>query len=651
MIAILTVILCSAWTEDFETQNYFPPDNWLIVNEDALDAVWYRASGQGHSGVYAAACYYDTLYSGLDHTNQDYLITPRLLPQGGDTLVRFWYLATCTTPCSLDVMVSTASIPDMTTFNSVQTFLLSNATWAEQTVGLGGYTGTPIYVAFRVRRIPYQYGIMLDDITLPDTTNQPFICNGRLRTKGPPSQKLLQVWGTHYEMGFAHGYLLASEIVRTYIDKWIGYSSYHSVTPEYYENTYLPWYQEKYYIPQEFQDESQGIIDGILAKGVSLYHPALGRDLNVMDICAITGAGDDEDFGCSSLSGWGESTTGDDTLQGGFVIARNVDGKVGLNMALANASLIIAYSPSDPDEQRFFNVSFVPAFGAYSCINEHGVGLCSNSGNHPDTNYIPPHSLIGALLTSRLAIEKVDPDGNGVNDIFDIDSMHIPSQHLRCNLYHVYSPYDAAHPIPAAVIEINNLGDTMRFVSDNYISPAINSQWNLALTNHTRILYPPASCDRYQRIADSLNADFHLDTQRAMRIANTVAVGYNTGNAHCTYHSIVLRPDIALYHPDWPCVGVSYARRCQPAHTQNKLWYSWNEMFDGVPGVEEVVQKPIKPSNPTATIIAGPIRLPEHGKSRIYDITGRRLYTSNPGPGIYFLEINGEIVQKIVKVK
>ncbi|HEC77980.1 MAG TPA: T9SS type A sorting domain-containing protein [candidate division WOR-3 bacterium] len=74
-------------------------------------------------------------------------------------------------------------------------------------------------------------------------------------------------------------------------------------------------------------------------------------------------------------------------------------------------------------------------------------------------------------------------------------------------------------------------------------------------------------------------------------------------------------------------------------------------MFDGVPGVEEVVQKPIKRPNPTATIIAGPIQLPKHGKSRIYDITGRRLYTSNPGPGIYFLEINGEIVQKIVKVK
>ena len=650
MITVLSLILCSIWTEGFETQNYFPPDHWLIVNEDALDAVWYRTQGPGHSGIYSAACYYDTLYSDLNYTNLDYLITPRLLPQGSDTLVRFWSTTTSTTPCSLDVMVSTDSIPNMTAFNVIQTFLLTDLTWTEHTVGLGGYAGTPIYVAFRARRIPYQDTLMLDDITLPDMTIQPFICNGRLRTKGPPSQKLLQVWGTHYEMGFAHGYLLASEIMMAYIDKWIGYSSYHSVTPEYYEDTYLPMYREKYFVPQKFQDESQGIIDGISAKGVSLYHPALGRDLNAEDIWVITGAGKEDDLGCSSLSGWGESTINDDTLQGGFIIARNVDGKIGLHMALANASLIIAYTPSDPGEQRFFNVSFVPVFGAYSCINENGVGLCSNAGNHPDTNYIPPHSLLGALLASRLAVETVDPDGNGVNDIFDIDSVHTPSQHRRCNLYHVYSPYDTAHPIPAAVIEINNLGDTMRFVSDNYIPPAINSQWNLAVTNHTRILYPPVTCNRYQRIADSLNADFHLNTSRAIRIANTVAAGYDASTAHCTYHSMALRPDIAVYHPDWPCVGVSYARRYQAAHQQTKLWYSWNELFEGVvPVVEEVVQKSPEKATIISTILTGPI--PKYKNSKVYDITGRRLQTFNPGPGIYFIERNSEIVQKVVKIK
>ena len=650
-MALLVLLLCCAWTETFETQNFFPPNDWIVVNEDGLDATWYRASGQGHSGQYAAFCYYDTSYTGLAHTNLDYLITPCVIPQGSDTLLSFWYRNTSTMPCTLDIMASSNSPPSMPDFVVKRTLLLTDTAWTQRAVSLSSYTGTPVYIAFRIRRIPLLQAIGLDDITLPNTTSQPYICNGRLRTKGPPSQKYLQVWGSNYEMGFAHGYLHASEIMSVYLYKWIGYTSYHSVTPVYYEYTYLPWYREKYYIPAKYQEEAQGIIDGIAVKGVSLYHPDLGRDLIAEDILVLTGAGDEEDFECSSLSGWGGSTSSDDTLQGGYIIARNVDGTVGLYMTLANGSLIIAYSPSDSNEQKFFNVSFAGVFGAFSCLNEYGVGLCSNSGNHPDTNAIPPNSLLGSLLANRLAIEAIDPDGSGVNDVFDIDSMKDHTEHLRSNEYHVYSPYDAAHPIPGAIIEMNHLGDTMRFSTHNYIPPPINSAWNLAVTNHDRLLYPPVYCGRYLRLADSLNADFHLSTQRAMTIANTVARGYNSGTSGGTYHSVVIRPNIAIEHPGWPCVGVSYARRYQAAHTQGKIWYSWNELFEGVVGVEEMITQPVKNQPPGTTIIAGPLQLALNKDYRIFDITGRRIHTLNPAPGIYFVQIDGKIIRKVVKVR
>ncbi len=647
---MLTLFL--VWTEDFEPQAYFPPDNWIIVNEDALDAVWYRADCQAHSGVKAAVCYYDTSYSGLSHTNLDYLITPRVLPNGSDTTLSFWTVSTTPAGCSLDIMICTSPIPVMTSFTTLQTYVITSTSWAQQTLSLASYAGTPIYIAFKSRRIPLQEMLGIDDITLPDLTSQPIACNGRLRTKGPPSQKYLQVWGTNYEMGYAHGYLIASEIMSIYINRWIGFTSYHSVTPDYFEYTYLPWYRAKYYIPAKYQDEAQGIIDGIAAKGVSLYHPALGRDLTAEDIIVLTGAGDEVDFGCSSISGWGEFTSSDYTLQGGFIIARNVDGKVGLYTTLANVSFIIAYSPSDPDEQKFFNVSFAGVFGAFSCINERGVGLCSNSGNHPDTNAIPPNSLLGSLLSSRLAIEARDPDGNGVNDIFDIDSMKNHAEHLRSNEYHVYSTYDTTHPIPGAIIEMNHQGDTMRFAAHNYIPPPINSQWNLAVTNHDRLLHPPVFCGRYQRLADSLNADYHLNTQRAMTIANAVAVNYNYTTAACTYHSMVLRPNVAIEHPNWPCVGVSYARRYRAAHTQGKVWYSWNELFDGVPsGIEEEVAKPIKQTSPIATIFAGQLRLPKNRTYRIFNVTGRQVDVTRLSPGIYFVEIDGRTMQKIVKIR
>ena len=652
-MTLLILFICGAWTESFETQKFFPPNDWMIVNEDALDAVWYRALGQSHSGQYAATCYYDTAYSGLSYTNRDYLITPQVLPRGGDTTVSFWYITSNMSPCSLVIMISTASPPAMSSFVVVRTMVLAATSWTQETVSLGAYNNTPVYVAFQACRIPLQQTIRLDYITLPIKTVQPHICNGRLRTKGPPSQRYMQVWGSNYEMGFAHGYLFASEVMSIFLNKWIGYTSYHSTTPASYENEYLPWYRDKYFLPTDYQEEARGIIDGITAKGVSLFHPDLGRNLNAEDIGAVYCGGDATAFGCSSLSGWGESTSSDDTLQGGFIIARNVDASVGLYTCIPNVSSIIAYSPSDLNKQRFFNISFAGTIGVYSCINAHGLGLCSNAGNHPDTNSTPPNSIIGAFLSNRQAIESIDPDGNGVNDIYDIDSVKVHSRTLRSNDIHVYSLYDGGHPVPGAVLEINNIGDSLRFVNDNYISPPINSQWNLAVTNHDRVLYPPVYCQRYQRIADSLNADFHLSTQRAMRIANTVAWTYIPSTSGCTYHSMVLRPNIAVAQPDWPCVGVSYARRYIAAHTVAKVWYSWNELFEGVPGVgvKEVVVNPLQKSNLPSTIIAGPLQLPDGKNWMVFDIAGREININHMPVGIYFVTIDGETIRKVVKIK
>ena len=656
LVFLLCTLLCTAWgqTESFETQNFFPPNDWIIVNEDALDAIWYRAQGEAHTGQYAAFCYADTSYSGLTHTNLDYLITPRVMPQGADTLLSFWHISSSTAPCSLDVMACSSSPPSMTGFTLVQSFLLTNIVWTQSTVSLKAYSGTPLYIAFRARRIPLQNSIGLDDITLPAATTQPLICNGRLRSKGVPTQKYMHVWGTNYEMGFAHGYLIASEIMSAYLNKWIGFTSYHSRTPNSFNTDYLPMYREKYTVPTEFQEETNGIIDGIKAKGVSLYHPDMGRDLTAEDIWSVTGAGDTTSHGCSSVSGWGESTSGDDTLQGGLIIARNVDGTLGLYSTLANSSLIMAFSPSDPDKQRFFNVSFAGVYGVCSSINAQGVGLCSNAGNHPDTNAIPPNSLVGNLLSNRQAVESIDPDGNGVHDIYDIDSMKIHSRSLRSNEIHVYSQYNNDHPIPAAALEINNIGDTLRFSTDNFIAPQINSQWNLAVTNHDRLRYTPANCGRYQTITNMLNADFHLSTQRAMTIVNAAAVGYNTNTSGGTYHSMVLRPNIAVEHPEWPCVGISYTRRYKAAHTQEKIWYSWKEIFnfDDPVGSKEVIAEPARKKPIRSMIITGLLPVPPNNvKCRYYNSHGRELHTRDPGIGVYFIKVGDVITQKIIKVR
>ncbi|MBN2619872.1 right-handed parallel beta-helix repeat-containing protein, partial [candidate division WOR-3 bacterium] len=52
-----------------------------------------------------------------------------------------------------------------------------------------------------------------------------------------------------------------------------------------------------------------------------------------------------------------------------------------------------------------------------------------------------------------------------------------------------------------------------------------------------------------------------------------------------------------------------------------------------------------------ATIFAGPLVLPQGKHYKVFDITGREIHTLNPAPGIYFIEENGAIVTKVVKVR
>ncbi|MDH4211379.1 MAG: hypothetical protein OEV79_08015 [candidate division WOR-3 bacterium] len=52
-----------------------------------------------------------------------------------------------------------------------------------------------------------------------------------------------------------------------------------------------------------------------------------------------------------------------------------------------------------------------------------------------------------------------------------------------------------------------------------------------------------------------------------------------------------------------------------------------------------------------ATILHGPLRLPEGKKCKIIDITGMVVEPSKIQPGIYFIEVDGVVTQKVVKVR
>jgi len=70
-------------------------------------------------------------------------------------------------------------------------------------------------------------------------------------------------------------------------------------------------------------------------------------------------------------------------------------------------------------------------------------------------------------------------------------------------------------------------------------------------------------------------------------------------------------------------------------------------------GVEEQpIAKPVeKRVNLPATILRGPLQLPEGKECKVFDITGRVVQPDKIQLGIYFIEIDGVVTQKVVKVR
>jgi hypothetical protein len=52
-----------------------------------------------------------------------------------------------------------------------------------------------------------------------------------------------------------------------------------------------------------------------------------------------------------------------------------------------------------------------------------------------------------------------------------------------------------------------------------------------------------------------------------------------------------------------------------------------------------------------ATIFRGPLQLPEGKNCKVYDITGRVVEPNKIQPSIYFIEVDGVVTQKVVKVR
>jgi len=223
--------------------------------------------------------------------------------------------------------------------------------------------------------------------------------------------KIIRVWGTHAERGYAYGYISGSQInsvISNYIKPVFG---------TYYTNARnLVMAGTHFQIDENYLIESSAIIEGMNASG---NNPAAldATDILVgncmLDIQGMMGM--NSGLGCSSLMSWGDATSGTG-LNAEAIVTRHLDWYS--NSTLLNNHLLVVHQPSEQNEQNWMMVGFAGMLGALSGVNnqmglfQHVMGDYNGSGQQ-NKNYKP------VWLAMRQALEQIDYNNDGYNNVLD----------------------------------------------------------------------------------------------------------------------------------------------------------------------------------------------------------------------------------------
>ena len=161
LMALSHVAIAGPLNEGFE--GTYPPDGWLVVNNDGGANEWVQTTVYEHSGSYSTRCKYET--SSL--ANDDWLITPKLSVVTNDTLT-FWYRTYSSSyqeTVEVRLSTTTSSLDQFT--NVLWATQVATSTWTEMKFDLTAFAGQEVYIAF-VYKSAYEWYWYIDDVTGPD---------------------------------------------------------------------------------------------------------------------------------------------------------------------------------------------------------------------------------------------------------------------------------------------------------------------------------------------------------------------------------------------------------------------------------------------------------------------------------------------------
>lgn len=400
--------------------------------------------------------------------------------------------------------------------------------------------------------------------------------NGVLRQIG--TQQVLSLWGSNYEMGYAHGYLMADKI-RDLVDTYmVGLIAEGNVSDYNYHLSLIPLYHTFH---PEYQEEINGMIAGMIASGKSLYVSKLGRNVDDRDIKAFN-LFIQYSFACSSFGAWGTSTANGETI-----LARNYDFYYDAQGSILNNQLLITYEPVG--KPKFVSFAWPGWYGIASGMNEYGVAAMANAANGESSN--SSDKFYPSIEVFRKILENTTLNSYSTQPLAIVNST---SEYIPMTIQ-VGTPYrNAADPV--YYVEDSSTLNLIRKAADT--EPAYN---HIIATNHFLKVTPaPTSGDtvtRYNTLRSGLinlygTGDRKVDSTEAWSLLGAV-----DNIVAPTLTSIVMRPNRMEF-------DVSFAKIVNGAFKSAALMtpqtYSWATLFpsESLPDliVQSITPVPVSPA-------------------------------------------------------
>lgn len=375
--------------------------------------------------------------------------------------------------------------------------------------------------------------------------------NASLEYQG--NQRILNLWGTNYEMGYGEGYLLAEEITNL-IEFYLFQHRSKSNLAIY--NSWLEEVNSKFYFPPQYEEQLQGLLAGMQASGKNIFIPSLGREVNLADL-KLWNAYLDFTGGCSSFAVWNTASSTGETIH-----ARNFNYKGDSQGYFDSYTLLRTVDLTDSNLADWVSPSWPGFIGAISGLNQHGVTISTNYGadgqrNPENTQNVP----VGLILRSSL--EQADL----VETVADIENIIRNNQKRLGLITHLSFPSQPTLEEASVVFESDGNGTVVRYSDFDFPQYDHIIAKNHFLAYDTGIADPSTSVATYQKIADLLQAKYQsgdgkVDLNEARAIIREVAGKPN--------HNIIVLPnsmkfELSIRQPDLT-LGIPQT-------------YNWNELF------------------------------------------------------------------------